>query len=288
MAFTTDDFKQPSHLNTWCPGCGNFGILASLQKALVEGGYDPKDTVLVSGIGCSSKIPHYVKTYAFETLHGRALPVASGVKLANPSLNVVACGGDGDGYGIGSAHFLHTARRNIDMLYIVHNNQIYALTKGQYSPKTEKGHITPTSPHGVIEMQLNALAVAIVAGATFVARGYANDISKLVDLFKQGMAHKGFAIVEVLQPCVTWRKDHPHAWFKEHTTEYKTKKVSDKAAAVKFLLEEAQTADKFALGIFYKEDKLTYEDELKLSDKTPVVKQQIDNVDISKLLAKYE
>jgi 2-oxoglutarate/2-oxoacid ferredoxin oxidoreductase subunit beta len=284
---TLEELRQPTHKNTWCPGCGNFGILSSLQKAIVEMNLNPKDTVIVSGIGCSSKLPHYLKTYAFETLHGRSLPVASGIKLANPKMTVIIAGGDGDGYGIGSAHLIHTARRNIDVCYITHDNEIYGLTKGQYSPTTKQGYISPTSPHGAIEVPLNPLALAIIAGATFVARGYANDIPRLTALIKEGVQHKGFALIDVMQPCVTWRKDLSYEFFKNNTYEPKNLNTSDKAAAIKFLLDDAK-GDKIAVGVFYKEQRPTYEDGLKVTDKKPVVKQNIDNIDVSKLLAQLE
>ncbi|MFQ5474949.1 MAG: 2-oxoacid:ferredoxin oxidoreductase subunit beta, partial [Candidatus Nanoarchaeia archaeon] len=268
-------------------GCGNFGILASVQRSIVDLDIDPKDLVIVSGIGCSGKFPHYMKTYGFESIHGRALPVAQGVRLANPELTVIAVGGDGDGYGIGSAHFLHTARRNIDMTYIVHDNRIYALTKAQYSPTTEKGHKTPTSPHGAIEVPLNPLAVAVSAGATFVARVFANDIKNSVEVIKKAISHKGFALVEIMQPCPSWRKKHTNQWFKERLYPAEGFDNRNKAEALSFLVN-TEKEEKIATGIFYVENRPTYEDELKLGEKKPVVHQAIEDIDISPLLDALE
>ncbi len=284
------ELDQPGHVNTWCPGCGDFSILFAAKRAISELGFNPKDTVVVSGIGCGSKIPHYINTYAFEGLHGRPLPVASGIKLANPSLNVLAFSGDGDAYGIGSAHFLHALRRNLDLCYIVQNNGLYALTKSQYSPTSKKGFVSPTTPHGSIEIPFNPLAVALAAGATFVARGSAADIPHLAELIKQGIQHKGIAIIDVLQPCITWRKDESFEFLKSHV--YNVNKeglnTSDRSGAVKFLLEHSIYDDKIAIGLFFQEQRPIYEEELKVSDKMPVAMQNIQDIDISPLLDKLE
>lgn len=284
------ELDQPKHINTWCPGCGDFSILFTAKKAVSELNLNPKDTVFVSGIGCGSKLPHYVNTYGFEGLHGRALPVASGIKLANPELNVLVFAGDGDAYGIGSAHFLHALRRNLDLCYVVHNNELYALTKSQYSPTSQKGFVSPTTPHGAIEPAFNPLLVALAAGATFVARGSAADIPHLTELIKKGIQHKGTAVIDVLQPCVTWRKEMSFDFLKLHT--YNINKegfdISDKANATKFLLEHGIYDDKIAIGTFYEEQRPIYEEELKLAKKSPVAKQDITNIDISKLLEKLE
>ncbi len=284
------DFQEPTHTNTWCPGCGNFGILMSIQKAFAQLNLDPKDTVVVSGIGCNSKIPHYIKTYGFESIHGRALPVATGVKLANPDLNVVVCAGDGDACSIGSAHFLHTLRRNVNLCYIIHNNQIYALTKSQYSPTTEKGYVSPTTPHGSIEIPFNPLAVAVTAGSTFVARGYAGNIPQLTELIKKGINHHGVAVIEVLQPCVSWRKDKSFDFYKDILYDVADEKfdTTNRSNVLNFLLEHDIYDGKVATGIFYKEDKPTYSDELKIGDKSSVAKQDIESIDISPLLDSLE
>src|SRR5208283_4710807 len=197
----------------WCPGCGNFGLMAALKGALAELDIATHNTVISSGIGCSGKMPHYVNCYGFEGLHGRTLPVASGIKLANHKLNVLAIGGDGDGYGIGSAHFMHIMRRNYDLTYIVHDNQIYGLTTGQASPTSQPGMKTKTTPYGVVETPFNPLASAISGGATFVARSFAGDMVHLKETLKQAIAHRGFALVDVFQPCVTFNKLNTYEFF---------------------------------------------------------------------------
>ncbi len=208
----------------WCPGCGDFGVLAAFQKALVELQIAPHDVVTISGIGCSSNLPGYVSTYGMHTLHGRSLAVATGVKLANHHLHVLVTGGDGDGFGIGGNHFLHTMRRNVDLLYIVMDNQIYGLTTGQTSPTSHLGMKTKSMPFGNIEAPVNPIALALAAGATFIARGYSADQKHLTELFKQGIEHKGFAFVDVFSPCVTYNHDNTYQWFKP-----RVKKLEDEA-----------------------------------------------------------
>jgi 2-oxoglutarate ferredoxin oxidoreductase subunit beta len=191
----------------WCPGCGHFGVLAGLERALARLGRPPHEVVLVSGIGCSSRLPAYTSCYGFHGVHGRALPVATGLKIARPDLEVVAVGGDGDGYSIGGNHFMHACRRNVDMLYVVMDNRVYGMTKGQPSPTTEPDWDSDIAPGGVGLRPLNPLAVAIAAGANFVARGFASHTDALVDLILQGIRWPGFALVEVLSPCVTFRPE---------------------------------------------------------------------------------
>ncbi len=203
MALKLSDLKTTAH-NDWCPGCGDFGILNAVQMALAEMNVDPSRTVVVSGVGCSSKAPHFIKTYGVHTLHGRALPFASGIKLANPNLEVVVEGGDGDGMGIGAGHFVNSGRRNLDMLYIVHDNEVYGLTKGQASPTMKLGMKTKSLPLPNINQGINPLMLAIASGYTFVARGYSYDVRHLKDLIVKGIRHKGFAFLDVLQPCPTY------------------------------------------------------------------------------------
>jgi len=198
----------------WCPGCGDFGVLAALQKALVELQIPLHNVVTISGIGCSSNLPGYINTYGMHTLHGRALAVATGVKLANHHLTVIVTGGDGDGFGIGGNHFLHTMRRNVDLLYVVMDNQIYGLTTGQTSPTSQLGMKTKSAPFGNLEGPINPIALALAAGATFVARGYSAEQKHLTELFKLGIEHRGFAFVDALSPCVTYNHDNTYQWFK--------------------------------------------------------------------------
>ncbi len=198
----------------WCPGCGDFGVLSCLQKACVELGLRPHEVLTVSGIGCSSNFPGYFNAYGMHTLHGRSLAVATGAQMANHELTVVVTGGDGDGYGIGGNHFTHTARRNVDLTYLVMDNQIYGLTTGQLSPTSELGMKTKTSPHGSIELPINPIANAITAGATWVARGYTGNIKQLISLMKAGIEHKGFALLDVFSPCVTFNKVNTYQFFR--------------------------------------------------------------------------
>ena len=198
----------------WCAGCGDFGVLRTLQRACAELGLQPHEILTVSGIGCSSNLPGYFNGYGMHTLHGRALAVATGAQLANHELTVVATGGDGDGYGIGGNHFTHTARRNVDMTYLVMNNQIYGLTTGQVSPTSEEGMKTKSTPYGSVEMPVNPITSAIMNGATYVARGFSGQALHLVNLIKQGIRHKGFALIDVFSPCVTFNHDNDYKFFK--------------------------------------------------------------------------
>ena len=213
IELTAKDFKSNVEPD-WCPGCGDFGVLNSLQRACAELGLKPHEIVTVSGIGCSSNLPGYINSYGMHTLHGRSLPVASGVKLANHELTVIATGGDGDGYGIGGNHFTHISRRNLDLTYLVMNNQIYGLTTGQVSPTSSVGMKTKSTPFGSVEYPLNPLTSAIMNGATFVARGYSGDIKGLTSLISRAIRHKGFSLVDVFSPCVTFNLDNDHPFFK--------------------------------------------------------------------------
>ncbi len=209
----------------WCPGCGDFGVLAALQKALVELQIPTHNAVTISGIGCSSNLPGYINTYGMHTLHGRALAVATGLKLSNHELTVIVTGGDGDGFGIGGNHFMHTMRRNVDLLYVVMDNQIYGLTTGQTSPTSRVGMKTKSMPFGNIESPINPISLALAAGATFVARGFSGDQKHLTDLMKQGIQHQGFSFLDVFSPCVTYNHDNTYQWFRP-----RVKKLEDDPA----------------------------------------------------------
>lgn len=221
VQLTAKDFKglvEPD----WCAGCGDFGVLNALQRACAELGLRPHEVLTVSGIGCSSNLPGYFNSYGMHTLHGRSLPMATGAKLANDDLTVIVTGGDGDGYGIGGNHFTHTARRNVDLTYIVMNNQIYGLTTGQISPTSSFGMKTKSTPFGSVEMPVNPITSAIMNGATFVARGFSGDVRHLSDLMQKAIQHKGFALIDVFSPCVTFNHDNGHPFFKE-----RVKKLED-------------------------------------------------------------
>ena len=209
----------------WCPGCGDFGVLSAIQKALVELQISNHNVVAISGIGCSSNLPGFINTYGMHTLHGRALAVATGLKLANHELTVLVTGGDGDGFGIGGNHFIHTMRRNVDLLYIVMDNQIYGLTTGQTSPTSRIGMKTKSMPFGNIEAPINPISLALAAGATFVARGYSGDQKHLTELIKRGIQHAGFSFLDVFSPCVTYNHDNTYQWFKP-----RVKKLEDDPA----------------------------------------------------------
>jgi len=205
-------YRTPVH-NDWCPGCGDFGILSSLQMALADLQIPPHMVAVVSGIGCSGKTPHYINAYGIHTLHGRTLPFALGIKLANPALTVIAVGGDGDGLGIGAGHFVNSGRRNVDLTYIVFDNGVYGLTKGQASPTLARGLKTKALPRPNINDAINPIALAVVSGYTFVARGYAYDTKHLKELIKQGIQHKGAAFIDVLQPCPTYNDITTKEWY---------------------------------------------------------------------------
>lgn len=213
VELTAKDFKGPVEPD-WCPGCGDFGVLRALQTACANLGIPPHDILTVSGIGCSSNLPGYFNANGMHTLHGRALAVATGAKLGNHELNVVVTGGDGDGYGIGGNHFTHTARRNIDLTYLVMNNQIYGLTTGQISPTSALEMKTKSTPFGSVEAPLNPLTSAIMNGATFVARGYSGDPKHLTELVKSAIQHKGFSLIDIFSPCPTWNHDNDFSFFK--------------------------------------------------------------------------
>lgn len=272
----------------WCPGCGDFGILMGIKKALVGLGTPLHETCIVSGIGCSGKLNHFVNTYGFEGIHGRSLPLAAAVALSNPNLNVVAVGGDGDGYGIGMGHFMHTLRRNINFTYIVHNNQIYGLTKGQYSPTTEKGMKSSSSPYGAVENPVNPIKLALASeGATFIARGFAGDIKHLHELIMAGMNHRGFALIDVLQPCVTFNKLNTYEFFKSRVYKLQDDEgysTEDKTEAMK---RADEWDERIATGIFYQEEAPVYSDSIVANEDGPIVHHDISQIDVQPLFKEY-
>jgi len=215
MALKTSDYKTDVHVD-WCPGCGNFGILAAMRLALAELKLEPHRVVVVSGIGCSGKVPHFVNAYGIHTIHGRLLPFAQGIKASNPGLEVIAVGGDGDGLGIGAGHFVNAGRRNFDIAYFMHNNGVYALTKGQASPTLRLGLKTKALPKPNINEGINPVTLAIVSGYTFVARSYAYDVTHLKNTMKQAIQHKGLAFVDILQPCPTYNDINTKDWYEGH------------------------------------------------------------------------
>ena len=237
----------------WCPGCGDFGVLNALKTALSELGLQPHEVLTISGIGCSSNLPGYINTYGMHTLHGRALAVATGAQLANHKLKVVVTGGDGDGFGIGGNHFLHVMRRNVDLTYLVMDNQIYGLTTGQLSPTSRRGMKTKTTPEGSIEDPVNPIPMAIACGATYVARGFSGNQKHLVGLVKGAIEHRGFAFVDVFSPCVTYNKDNTHEFFKQRTK--KLEDLGHDPTDFHAALDRGREWDEeIPIGLFYKRD----------------------------------
>lgn len=273
----------------WCPGCGDFGILMGIKKAVLALGRPLEETCIVSGIGCSGKLNHFVNTYGFEGIHGRTQPVAQAIKLANHDLNVVAVGGDGDGYGIGMGHFMHAMRRNINMTYIVHNNQIYGLTKGQYSPTTQKGMKSSSSPHGATEEPVNPLKLALASdGVSFIARGFAGDIKHLHELILQGMQHNGYALIDVLQPCVTFNKLNTYDFFKQRVYKLSDDPTYDVTNRDMARQRAEEWDERIAIGVFYKNESMPrYEDSIQALQQQPLVQHNITNIDVSPLLEEF-
>jgi 2-oxoglutarate/2-oxoacid ferredoxin oxidoreductase subunit beta len=212
---TFKEFRNDVKPN-WCPGCGDFSVQAAIQRAAANVGLEPEQLAIVSGIGCSGRISGYIYSYGFHGIHGRALPIAQGLKMANKDLTVIASGGDGDGFAIGMGHTIHAIRRNIDITYIVMDNQIYGLTKGQTSPRSATGFKTKSTPEGSIEQAISPMEMALTAGATFVAQSFSSDLKELTSLIEQGIQHKGFSIINVFSPCVTYNKINTYDWFKEN------------------------------------------------------------------------
>lgn len=261
---TKDTYKGKIHPD-WCPGCGDFSVLSALQTALFELGLKPHQVLVISGIGCSSNLPGFINTYGMHTLHGRALAVGTGAKLGNHELKVICTGGDGDGYGIGGNHFTHTMRRNIDLTYIVMDNQIYGLTTGQTSPTSVKGMKTKSTPFGNVENPINPIPLAIVGGATYVARGFSGKQKHLVELLKGAIMHKGFALVDVFSPCVTYNKDNTYQWFNPRVKilEEQGHDVTDFHAAMD---KGYMWGDEIPIGLFWKRTDLP-----SLEDQEPVL-----------------
>lgn len=240
----------------WCPGCGDFLVLQALKLALDELDITPQNTVLVSGIGQAAKTPQYIRANYFNGLHGRAIPSALGIKSANKELNVIVVSGDGDIYGEGGNHFIHAIRKNSDISVFVCNNMVYGLTKGQASPTTQVGYMTRMSPGGVKEEPFNPIAMAIAANASYVARAFCQDIQQTKEFMKQAILHKGFSLVDIFQPCVTFNKVNTYQWFKENT--YYLEGEFDRIKA----FEKSLESEKLPIGVFYKKERETYEENL--------------------------
>lgn len=293
MPTTLKDLEIAYDKPNWCPGCGDFGAWVALKNAIVQLGLNPWEVVLVSGIGCSGKVPYWVKTYGFNGLHGRPMPPAEAIKLANHGLTVIVIGGDGDQYGEGGNHLLHAMRRNVDLTLIVHNNQVYGLTTGQYSPTTDIGVKNKASSDPVVEAPVNPISFALAAGATFVARGFTGDAKQDTSIIVEAIKHKGFSIIDTLQPCVTFNQKNTFSWFYERVYKLETENhnPADKIAAfqkaemwpLRVPLPEGQK-ERIPTGIFYVEQRATWHEQIPEIAQTPLVKQPIDNIDINPLL----
>ncbi|WP_175060024.1 thiamine pyrophosphate-dependent enzyme [Thermococcus sp. 2319x1] len=275
--------KRPGSKDiAWCPGCGNFGIRNILKSVFAELNLRPQDVVIISGIGQAAKMPHYINANGYHTLHGRSIPIATAVKAANPSLTVIAEGGDGDMYAEGGNHLLHAIRRNPDITVLVHNNQIYGLTKGQASPTTMLGMKTPTQPWGVFEEPFNPIALAIALDASFVARTFMGYFKESVEIIKKAIQHKGLAIVDIFHPCVSFNKVNTYEWYREHTYWMKDHNPYDREEAFKRAIE----SDPLPLGVFYIHEKPTFEEQVPAykKDKTPLWQRKPKLEEIGKIL----
>jgi 2-oxoglutarate/2-oxoacid ferredoxin oxidoreductase subunit beta len=276
MEYKLSDYKTEVH-NDWCPGCGDFGILNAIQMSLSELKIPPHNVALFSGIGCSGKTPHFIHTYGIHTLHGRVLPFAQGAKLSNPNLKIIAVGGDGDGLGIGSGHFVNSGRRNVDITYIIYNNGVYGLTKGQAAPTLKLGMKTKSLPQPNMNDSINPISLALISGFTFVARGYSYDIKHLKETIKKGVLHKGLSFIDVLQPCPTYNDINTKEWYQSYEIDeanpsikipkiYKLEdenyngivdnenEISDK---ISLAIEKSREWEKrIPTGVFYQNDKI--------------------------------
>lgn len=278
-----DDYKGKTP--AWCPGCGNFGILKAFKDAMVELGKEPHQLTIVSGIGQSGKFPHYVKCNTFNGLHGRTLPVATGIRLANHEMLVIAVAGDGDCYGEGGNHLMHAMRRNINVKLFVHDNQIYGLTKGQPSPTSMEGMITKNQPFGVFSEQLNPMALAVALDCSFVARGFAGNTEHLKELMKEAVLHKGFSLLDILQPCVTFNKINTYDWYKQRV--YNIEPEYNPENRIEAFKKALEWGDHIPLGIIYKNKRPVLEERIPVIKDNPLVRQGFDLSGIDTALKEF-
>lgn len=271
---TFKDFQNDVKPN-WCPGCGDFSVQAAIQRAAANVGLEPDQLAVISGIGCSGRISGYIHSYGLHGTHGRALPIAQGVKMANKDLTVIAAGGDGDGFAIGLAHTIHAIRRNIDITYIVMDNQIYGLTKGQTSPRSSAGFVTKSTPDGSIEPALSPMELALTSGATFVAQGFSSDIKELTALIEAGIKHKGFAFINVFSPCVTYNKINTYDWFKENLfklSDVENYDPSNRTLAMNTLMEH----NGLVTGLIYQNtEQPSYQEQIHGYAEQPLIQQDL-------------
>ncbi len=280
MATTKFDIENE---NQWCPGCGNFSILQAMKKAFIAQDLEPKDLLIVSGIGQAGKTPHFLACNMLHGLHGRALPLATGAKIANHRLNILVNSGDGDCYGEGGNHFLAAIRRNIDITLLVHNNRVYGLTKGQASPTTALGRQTEMQNKGTVSSPFNPIATALVAGAGFVAKGFSGNIEQLSGLIVEAMNHKGFSMIDIDQPCVSFNKINTHLWYKERV--FDLKDSSHDASDYEKALKVAHMGeDKIPTGVIYKADTLAFHERFDVLNKKPLFDYEFDKNRMDEIL----
>jgi 2-oxoglutarate ferredoxin oxidoreductase subunit beta len=280
---TTDYYGE--YETAWCPGCGNFSILKAVKQALAASQLEPHEVLFVSGIGQAAKAPHYLNANVFNGLHGRSLPVATGAKLANPELTVIVESGDGCNYGEGGNHFLAAIRRNIDVTLLVHNNQVYGLTKGQASPTTAEGFVTKAQPEGVASAPFNPIAVAVTMEAGFVARGFSGMIDHLSELIQKAIAHPGFALIDVLQPCVSFNRVNTFAWYKEKC--YPLPREYDPTDWEEAIKMAREWGNKIPVGIIYRNDRLPFEKHFPVLSQGPLVGRDVDRVILKRIMEGY-
>ena len=278
------DIFDSDQENLWCPGCGNFSILGALKEAFIRQGLRPRDILMVAGIGQSGKTPHYLQSNLLHGLHGRALPLATGAKIADHNLNVVVNSGDGDCYGEGGNHFLAAVRRNVDITLLVHNNGVYGLTKGQASPTTSLGAPAKLSPEGAMSMPLNPMATALVNGCGFVARGFSGNGEQLTELIIAAMAHEGLALVDIFQPCVSFNKVNTYQWYKERV--YDLGETAHDATDFESALALTMATEKLPTGIFYGVEGKPFHRRIPALKNKPLVDYPFEENRMKALLAK--
>jgi 2-oxoglutarate ferredoxin oxidoreductase subunit beta len=281
---TLKDYGE--YQTAWCPGCGNFPLLKAVKQALVRKGLEPHQVLFVSGIGQAAKTPHYLNTNLFNGLHGRSIPVATGAKLANPNLIVIAESGDGCMYAEGGNHFLAAIRRNIDITLIVHNNQVYGLTKGQASPTSDEGFVTKAQPEGVVEVPFNPVAIAVAMHGGFVARSFAGMEEHLVEVLIQAIDHQGFSLIDVLQPCVSFNRVNTFKWYKDRCKPLPSSyDPQDWEGAMR---TAQQWGEVIPVGVIYRNDGLPFERHFPALSKGPLVGQEVDRSKLKKVMETYE
>ncbi len=282
---TTPEELRSTTIPDWCPGCGDHAILMAVKGAIADAGLEPHKTLIVSGIGCSSKLPHYVKTYGFHGIHGRPLPLATAMRLSNQDITIIVISGDGDCYGIGMAHFVHAIRRNVNLTLLVHDNQIYGLTTGQASPTSDLGMKTKTSPFGVVDVSVRPLLLSMAAGGSFVARSFAGNPKHLRSMIVEGIRHKGLAHIDIMQPCVTFNRVNTFEWYRQRA--YDLAQTGHDPTNMEAAVEKAaEWGDKIPIGILYRHERPTYEDVMPALEAGPLVKQPLER-DIRPLMERF-